>query len=161
MTLLLPDISEFQPGADLAGVKRLNGGAVILRVAYGTSHPDAAFARHRQAAAALGYSYTGLYQYLVAGQDAVAQAREFVRLVGRLGPHEVAILDLEEGAGNQAPRASQWATLVDGTLGGVSWLYSGLAFAEEHGLAPVFAGKRHRWVAGEGSGEPSIGRTMR
>jgi hypothetical protein len=30
MTLLLPDFSEFQPGADLAGVKRMNGGAAIL-----------------------------------------------------------------------------------------------------------------------------------
>jgi GH25 family lysozyme M1 (1,4-beta-N-acetylmuramidase) len=160
MTLLLPDFSEFQPGADLAGVKRLNGGAVILRVAYGTSHPDAAFARHRAAAASLGYSFCGLYCYLVAGQDAVAQAREFIRLVGRLGSHEVAILDLEEGAGNQAPRASQWATLVDGTLGGMSWLYSGLAFAEEHGLGPVFAGKRHTWVAAYGNTEPSLGHTL-
>lgn len=160
MTLLLPDISEFQPAADLAAIKRLNGGAIILRVAYGTAHPDEAFARHRAAAASLGYSFCGLYQYLVAGQDAVAQAREFIRLVGRLAPHEVAILDLEEGAGNQAPRAARWAALVDGTLGGMSWLYSGLSFAEEHGLAPVFAGKRHTWVAAYGSTEPSLGHTL-
>jgi GH25 family lysozyme M1 (1,4-beta-N-acetylmuramidase) len=160
MTLLLPDFSEFQAGADLAGVKRMNGGAVILRAAYGTSHPDAAFASHRAAAASLGYSFCGLYQYLVAGQDAVTQAREFIRLAGRLAPHEVAILDLEEGDGDQAPRAAQWATLVDGTLGGMSWLYSGLDFAQEHGLAPVFAGKRHTWVAAYGDTEPSLGHTL-
>ena len=160
MTLLLPDFSEFEPGADMAGVKRMNGGAVILRAAYGASHPDTAFARLRAEAASLGFAFCGLYQYLVAGQDAVAQAREFIRLVGKLAPHEVAILDLEEGGGDQAPRAAQWATLVDGTLGGMSWLYSGLDFAQAHGLGPVFAGKRHTWVAAYGDVEPSLGHTL-
>ncbi len=160
MTLLLPDLSEFQPDADLAGIKGMNGGAVILRACYGTSHPDAAFARHRAAAASLGYQFTGLYQYLVAGQDAVEQAREFIRLAGRLAPHEVAILDLEEGDGDQAPRAAQWAALVDGTLGGTSWLYSGLSFAQDHGLGPVFAGPRHTWVAAYGDTEPDLGHTL-
>lgn len=160
MTLLLPDLSEFQASADLAGIKRLNGGAVILRAAYGTGHPDAAFTRHRVAAGSLGFAFTGIYQYLVAGQDAAAQARAFVRTVGHLGPHEVAILDLEEGTGNQAGRAAQWAAIVDGTLGGMSWLYSGLDFARSHGLAPVFASARHTWVAAYGNTEPSLGHTL-
>jgi hypothetical protein len=158
--LLLPDISEFQPSADLAGIKKLNGGAVILRVAYGESHPDTVFARHRAAASALGFAFTGLYQYLAAGQDAAAQARAFISLTGRLAPHEVAILDLEEGDGDQAGRAATWAGIVDSSLGGVSWLYSGLAFAQEHGLAPVFSGPRHTWVAAYGDTEPSLGHTL-
>jgi len=167
MTLLLPDLSEFQSSADLAGIKKLNGGAVILRAAYGQFHPDKAFAKHRASAASLGYSFTGLYQYLVAGQDAAAQAEEFVRLVGKLGPHEVAILDLEEGSGNQAGRAEAWASVVDKAFGlaGLplnrrSWLYSGEAFAEESGLGPVFAGARHTWVAAYGSVEPTLGHTL-
>ena len=167
MTLLLPDFSEFQPDADLAGVKKLNGGAVILRAAYGQFHPDKTFAKHRAQAASLGYSFCGLYQYLVAGQGAVAQAQAFVEIVGKLGPHEVAILDLEEGTGNQANRAMAWSTVVDKAFGLAelplnrrSWLYSGEAFAEESGLGPIFAGARHTWVAAYGSTEPTIGHTL-
>ena len=70
--LLLPDLSEFQPGADMAGIKASNGGAAIIRAAYGDAHPDQVFARLRAAAA--GYRFLGLYQYIVAGQDITAQA---------------------------------------------------------------------------------------
>lgn len=167
MTLLLPDLSEFQPGADLAGVKRMNGGAVILRVAYGTSHPDATFAPHRATAARLGYSFTGLYHYLTAAQDAATQAHAFVRLVGHLGQHEIPVLDLEEGAGNQSARAAAWLGVVDEAFGlnclplhGRSWLYSGENFAEEQGLGPLFASLRHTWVAAHRNTEPTLGHTL-
>jgi GH25 family lysozyme M1 (1,4-beta-N-acetylmuramidase) len=166
-TLLLPDVSEFQSSADLRGIKKANGGAVILRACYGASHPDKVFARYRATAAALGYSFTGLYQYLTAGQDATAQAEAFCKLVGKLGPHEIPMLDLEEGSGNQAVRAGIWHTYVDGNLGLAclplpqrSWLYSGLNFAETHGLAPVFASARRTWVAAYGSTEPKLGHTL-
>ena len=166
-TLLLPDLSEFQSSADLAGIKKMNGGAIILRVAYGTSHPDKVFARYRAQATALGFAFVGCYQYLVAGQDATAQANAFLKLVGHLGPHDVPILDLEEGAGNQSGRAAQWAAAVDGALGLAplprpkrSWLYSGESFAQEHGLGPVFAGARHTWVAAYRNTEPTLGHTL-
>lgn len=165
--LLLPDLSEFQPSADLAGIKKMNGGAIVLRVAYGTSHPDATFAPHRATAAKLGYGFTGLYHYLTAAQDAATQAHTFVRLVGKLGPHEVPILDLEEGIGNQAARAAAWLSVVDEAFGlsalplpKRSWLYSGEDFAQGHGLGPVFAGTRHTWVAAYRSTEPTLGHTL-
>lgn len=167
MLLLLPDLSEWQPDADLAGIKAANGGAVILRAAYGADHPDQVFTRYRAEAAALGYSFTGLYQFLRADQDAVAQARAFCSVVRELAPHEVPVLDLEEGDGDQAARASQWFTLADGLLGlGArpvperSWLYSYLDFAEEHGLASIFDGPRRTWVAAYGPDEPSLGHSL-
>jgi len=167
MTLLLPDFSEFQPGADMASVKRMNGGAVILRAAYGTSHPDATFAPHRAAAARLGYGFTGLYHYITAAQDAATQAHAFVRLVGKLGAHEIPVLDLEEGTGNQSARAAAWFGVVDEAFGLTrmplnkrSWLYSGESFAGSSGLGPVFAGARHTWVAAYRSTEPTIGHTL-
>lgn len=167
MTLLLPDVSEFQPGADLGGIKRMNGGAIVLRVAYGTSHPDATFAPHRATAAKLGYGFTGLYHYLTAAQDAATQAHTFVRLVGKLTPHEVPILDLEEGGGDQSGRAAAWLGVVDEAFGlstlppgKRSWLYSGEAFAQEQGLGPVFASPRHTWVAAYRSTEPTIGHSL-
>jgi len=167
MTLLLPDISEFQPSADLGGIKKLNGGAIILRACYGTSHPDATFAPHRATAAKLGYSFVGCYQYLTAAQDPAAQAHKFVQMVGHLGPHEVPALDLEEGIGNQSARAAAWFSVVDDAFGLTplplnkrSWLYSGEAFAQGHGLGPVFAGARHTWVAAYRGTEPTIGHTL-
>jgi hypothetical protein len=165
MTLLLPDLSEFEPGADMHGIKAVNGGAAIVRACYGTSHPDKVFTRLR--AAASGFAFLGIYGYLAAGQDAAAQAHAFVKIVGELGAHEIPILDLEEGSGNQAARAAAWASVVDEAFGltclplnGRSWLYSGMAFAQEHGLGPVFAGARHTWVAAYRSTEPTIGHTL-
>jgi GH25 family lysozyme M1 (1,4-beta-N-acetylmuramidase) len=165
--LLLPDISEYQPNANLDGIKVMNGGAVILRAAYGAGHPDAAFAKHRAAAAAAGFSFVGIYQYLVAGQDAAAQAEAFCRITGKLAPHETAILDLEEGTGNQAVRAAIWLTYVDNAVGRAawpldcrSWVYSGEDYAETHGLAELFASPRRTWVAAYGDTEPSLGHTL-
>lgn len=159
MTVLLPDLSEFQRGADMPGIRRVNGGAAIIRAAYGAHHPDHAFPHLR--AATLGYTFLGLYQYLVADQDVISQARAFCDLIGTLSPHEVPILDLEEGTGNQADRAASWLAHVGGKLGKVPWLYSGLSFAETHGLAPIFSSPNiHTWVAAYGSVEPSLGHTL-
>jgi Glycosyl hydrolases family 25 len=167
MLLLLPDCSEFQPSADLAGIKRLNGGAVILRAAYGTSHPDKVFARYRAQAASFGYSFCGIYHYVTAGEDITAQALAFTKIVGRLAPNEIPILDLEEGDGDQEARANTWLSLVDMTFGlslrplnERSWLYSGEDYAQTAGLAPIFASARHTWVAAYGSTEPSLGHTL-
>lgn len=156
--LLLPDFSEFQPNASMSGVAKVNGGAAIIRACYGAAHPDKAFAALRAAAA--GFRFLGIYQYLVAGQDVAAQAAAFLKLVGKLAPHEVAIVDLEEGAGNQWPRADQWYSTVDKALGKPSWVYSGDDFAREHGLSAIFASARHTWVAAYGSTEPSLGHTL-
>jgi Glycosyl hydrolases family 25 len=156
--LLLPDFSEFQVNADMGGVAKLNGGAAIIRACYGAARPDKAFARLRAAAAS--YRFLGIYQYLVAGQDAGVQAQAFLKVVGRLAPHEVAILDLEEGAGDQEPRAAAWLAAVDLAMARPSWLYSGDDFALGHGLEPVFAGPRHTWVAAYGTTEPALGHTL-
>lgn len=165
MTLLLPDVSEFQPHTDMRGVKAANGGAAIIRACYGTSHPDAVFAKLR--AAASGFAFLGIYMYLTAAQDAATQAHTFVRLVGHLGPHEVPVLDLEEGSGNQSARAAAWLGVVDEAFGlsplplnKRSWLYSGENFAQEHGLGPLFASPRHTWVAAYRGTEPTIGHSL-
>jgi GH25 family lysozyme M1 (1,4-beta-N-acetylmuramidase) len=167
MTLLLPDVSEWQTHVDLGGIKKMNGGAVILRAAYSLSHPDATFGPRRAEAAKLGYLYTGIYHYITAAADATAQAHKFVQLVGKLAPHEVPILDLEEGMGDQSGRAAAWFGVVDEAFGlslmplnKRSWLYSGEDFAQGHGLGPVFASARHTWVAAYRNTEPTLGHTL-
>lgn len=163
--LLLPDFSEFQPGASMSGVRSANGGAAIIRAAYGASHPDKVFARLR--AAASDFPFLGLYHYVRQDQDITAQAKAFLQITGKLAPNEIPVLDLEEGAGNQEARANAWHAVVDEGLGLASrplnersWLYSGLDFAETAGLAPIFASARHTWVAAYGSTEPSLGHTL-
>jgi Glycosyl hydrolases family 25 len=155
---LLPDLSEFQPDADMAGIAKQNGGAAIIRACYGGAHPDKVFAKFRKAAA--GYRFLGLYQYLVAGQDVIAQARAFCSIAGHLAAYEVPIVDVEEGAGSQYQRAIDWCGHVDRQLGKRSWVYSGVAFAEAHGLASIFASSRHTWVAAYSQAEPSLAHTL-
>src|SRR6266702_3557312 len=106
MTVLLPDLSEFQPRADMPGIKAKNGGAAIIRACYGTHHPDAAF--HGLRSAARDFAFLGIYQYIRAAQDIPAQADAFCSIVGQLGPHEFPVADLEEGEGDQAARAAEW-----------------------------------------------------
>lgn len=173
MTLLLPDVSEFQSPAsgnapNWAGIKAQNGGAAIIRVGYGNNHLDGMLVSNRAAIKARKFAFCGLYQYLRAGQDAASQAHAFIGWIGpHLNPWEIPVLDLEEGDGNQAARANQWLGIIDAQYGlsalplpKRSWLYSGEAFAQEQGLGPIFAGARHTWVAAYRNTEPTLGHTL-
>ncbi len=153
MTLLLPDLSEFQPNADMCAIKAMNGGGAILRVGYGNAHLDKSLVKHRAAAA--GFSFLGLYLYLRANQDVHSQAAAFIKWIGpHLNSGEIPILDLEEGSGDQSGRAAQWFGIIDAEYGLAklslnrrSWLYSGQNFAVSAGLTPVFRSARRTWVA--------------
>jgi len=158
--LHVPDVSEFQSDVTWPKVKARNGGAAIIRVSYGTGHEDILWSQGRRASAeAAGMRALGFYHYLVAGQDALAQAQVFVRLVGSLKPGQFAVLDLEEGSGDQSGRANTFLGYCDKhlTYAGYqgAWLYSGASFAAAQGLGPIFASKRHTWVAAYPNSYPS------
>jgi hypothetical protein len=90
-----------------------------------------------------------------------ASGPRFCAIVGKLLPAEIPILDLEEGSGSQAGRAAEWLAIVGTELGKRPWLYSGLSFAETHGLTAIFNGPEiHTWVAAYGSQEPALGHTL-
>jgi hypothetical protein len=173
MTIKLPDVSEFQTGGsapDWAGIKAMNGGAGIIRVGYGDAHLDHMFVANYTALKKNGYRFMGLYHYLVAGQDVPSQAAKFCEWVGpksAVAPGTVFILDLEEGAGNQATRANQWLDMVDAHYGlnsqplnKRSWLYSYTSFVTSHSLSAIFASTRHTWIAAYQTITPSIGHTL-
>jgi hypothetical protein len=112
----------------------------------------------------------GLYQYLVAGQDPVAQATAFCNWIGppsAVAPGTVFILDLEEGNGDQSVRANAWHDKVD-TFYGLknkplnerSWLYSYTSFVASHNLGGIFASNRHTWVAAYQASPPALGHTL-
>ena len=170
---LLPDVSEYQTGPstpDWAGIKKQNGGAGICRVGYGHSHLDHMFVSNYTAMKHQRFSFTGLYQYIVAGQDITAQARAFCAWIGppsAIAPGTVLIADLEEGGGDQLGRANAWLGHVDHYYGldrqplpARSWLYAGASFAADHGLTPIFASQRHTWVAAYSAAEPRLGHTL-
>lgn len=150
--LHLPDVSEFQPDVDWATVAAHNGGVAIIRALYGGERVDRLWAEgRRQSARAHKIHPLGIYQYLRKDEDALAQAEAFVKLVGQLEVGEFAVLDLEEGAGDQSPRAKAWFDHVDAHLTypgyNGAWLYSDEAMLNA-GLNE-FLTKSHRpiWVA--------------
>ncbi len=164
--LILPDVSEYQPNVDWADVVKANGGAAIIRAMYGSQHVDAAWygGARRTSAHQAGVKVLGIYQYLVAAQPVAPQAEAFISLVGKLQPGEFAVLDLEEGTGDQSERAKAWFAAVDAKLtypgyrGG--WLYSDAAFFEEHNLMGIADSSRHTWVAAYSSTPPSVPHTL-
>ena len=162
MSLLIPDVSEFQAPSNgnapnWAGIKAQNGGAAIIRVGYGNAHLDHMFVSNYTDLKANGFDFIGLYHYLRADQDVISQAVAFCNWVGpvsSLAPGSIPMLDLEEGSGNQSGRADQWFAIVDAHFGldklsldKRSWIYSGNSFANTQGLAPIFNSARHSWVA--------------
>jgi len=173
MTILLPDVSEFQTGAsapDWAGIKAKNGGAGIIRVGYGNAHLDHMFVSNYTAMKNHEYKFMGLYQYLRKDQDPVSQAEAFCKWIGpksAVAPGTVFILDLEEGDGNQAARAQSWLNSVDTfyglngqTMDKRSWLYSYTSFVTAHGLTSIFSSQRHTWIAAYQNSPPIIGHTL-
>lgn len=171
MSLLLPDVSEFQAPANgnapnWAGIKKQNGGAGIIRVGYGTAHLDHMFVTNYTALKANKYSFMGLYHYLRQDQDAAAQAAQFCAWVGpasAVAPGTAFMCDLEEGSGSQLARANTWLSHVDSFYGLTkfplnvrSWLYSGQSFAVESGLSPIFNSARRTWVASYKSTETGL-----
>lgn len=152
----LADISEFQPSISDAAYLAWSQ-AIVIRAAYGASHADHAWYGGQRRALLLqgGAKFLGIYQYLVASQDPVAQAKALVSILGgKLNTGEKIICDIEEGGGSQAARWSSWAHVISTELGDPPWNYSGLFFAGSAGIAPV------DWVAAYQRTEPSTKHTL-
>ena len=124
--------------------------AIIIRAAYGAHHDDRAWfgGDRRKQLHDNGIRYLGMYQYIVAGQDIVQQAKAFCNLVKVMRPGEDLWADIEEGGGNQQGRWQTWAHVVHDSLGWAPRDYSGRFFARDHGLQPV------KWVASYTTTEP-------
>jgi hypothetical protein len=149
--IILADFSEYQPDiADAAYLAWSKAG--IIRAMYGSQHDDGAWygGARRDGLHAGGIRFLGVYQYLVAGQDAAVQAHALVNLVGHLRPGEKLICDIEEGpAAQQAARFRQWSAVITAAYGrpAAPWCYAGLDFGAAAGLSP-------QWVAAYRNTEP-------
>lgn len=148
--VFLADISEFQP--DIADAAYLAWSkAIIIRAMYGDARDDAAWygGQRRDLLHQGGAVFLGIYQYVVPGQDAAAQARALVSLLGPLRPGELPVADLETGGPGQQARWEAWAAVIKDAYGISPWLYSGLDFARAHGLSP-------QWVAAYQESPPQV-----
>jgi hypothetical protein len=145
----VPDVSEFQPDIHDAVLLKWTK-AVIIRAMYGSVHDDKAWfgGQRRAQLHQQGAVFVGIYQYVVADQSAVVQAKALLDLIGPLRPGEMIFGDFEEGAGNQSGRWQAWAKTIHAGTGEQPRLYSGLAYAASHGLAPD-------WVAAYQRREPA------
>lgn len=86
------DISEFQPVEDWVAYGKAS--PIVCVRAHNGYRPDNCWTSHRDGARA-HVNYPGWYLYLVKNIDAAEQAREFVQLIGSLGPREWVMLDSE------------------------------------------------------------------
>jgi GH25 family lysozyme M1 (1,4-beta-N-acetylmuramidase) len=167
--LHLPDVSEYQPNVDFDRVvatqrrrwlrRRNRGGAAIVRVHNGYRVDNAWHGGARRAAAhKAGVKALGLYLYLPASANVRSAVNGFVAAVGRLLPGEFAVLDVEEGAGDQSKRAKLALRLLNRrlTYPGYhgAWLYSYGSFLAAHGLLALFESVRG-WIASYGAVEPA------
>jgi Glycosyl hydrolases family 25 len=141
---IVADISEFQGPIDWAAYGAAVPG-VIIRAHNGYRADNYWPANLAGARGHVGWR--GFYQYLPAGVDPAAAAHAFQAATGPLLPGEVAILDLEEGSGDQRGRRQAW---LDALRDPIEWTYSGLAFARAH-----LPGVRVEWLAAYGQGEPT------
>jgi hypothetical protein len=168
--LLLPDWSEFQARGSIGGVRKMNGGAIILR-AHNGYRADHSFAGFRRFTTSEKYAFTGIYQYLVHDVSVFTQAREFCDVIGTLHPWEIPILDIEDpkfpAHANLWTIADQWCDFVDTELGlkkfalsERAWVYSAPAFIEAHGLLPIFESQRRTWLGNYASKPAAIGHTL-
>ena len=141
--LYIADVSEFQtvnwPAYGAANP------AVIVR-AHNGWRADYKWAQN-VAGARSQCQWRGFYQYLPATVDPATAAHAFQATVGPLQLGEVAILDIEEGTGDQRARRTAWLSALQDP---VEWTYTGLAFAQAH-----LAGVSVEWIAAYGQSEPA------
>lgn len=144
--ITIADISEFQPSFD-ADPYLASGHPVIIVRAHNGSRPDHTMPGRRDYVRSKPFTAVGYYQYLLQTIDPVTQARAFITTIGKLAENEFAILDHEEGGGNQTPRAEAWLGVVDEWAGFPSSLYSGSAFLNSQLGGPSRWGRRPLWIA--------------
>lgn len=160
--LVFADVSEYQGAVDWAAYAAGGYPAAVARVSYGTTHVDLQADRNIDGMRA-SLPCRGFYGYLVASEDPAAQAAVFCRVLaahGGLKPGEFVAVDVEEGSGNQEPRAAAWLAAVNQTLHVTAQQdveYSGLDFVATHGgWVPGVT----RWVAAYQTVEPQVDQTL-
>jgi GH25 family lysozyme M1 (1,4-beta-N-acetylmuramidase) len=153
MSIRMADVSEFQPNVD-AGAYVAGGYTVLIVRAHNGYRLDNMWPSRRDYLRQYPFVALGYYQYLAQSRDAAGQARALIDCVGPLAANEFLVCDIEEGGGNQVPRAEAWFSVVDGHHGFPATLYSGLSFCRDHLGGWARWATRPRWLAAYQTSEP-------
>lgn len=140
------DISEWQSSFD-ADAYLKGGHKVVIVRAHSGYKPDKMMPARRDYVRSKPFDSVGYYIYLAKDRDAAQQAREFISVIGQLRGNEFAALDLEEGAGNQVPRAEAFFKVTDPWAKMLTTLYSGSSMLNSQLGGTARWGKRPLWIA--------------
>lgn len=160
------DVSGWQGQVDWGAVQRSGRSFAFAKATEGTTFVDRTFAANRAGMGQAGLVLRGFYHFARPDRNtAAAEADNFLRTVGTLGPGEVAVLDLEvapsPGVGDWA---AEWLARVHQATGRMPILYSYqsylyeiptsrltqyplwvAAWGEDNGLVPATQPRTDRW----------------
>lgn len=146
--LLFPDISEFQPHADIVGIRQQTG-AISARLAYGirSDHmmPDRINQIRSQKFAAV------MYYHFLTSDSVLAQLREVSSVLTHLEPGEGVFLDWEKDGSYTPPLAQRDAMIsaLNQYYGQPTGLYSSASFLKDNPTP-------EDWIASYGVSEPTL-----
>ena len=120
------DVSSWQGSVDWGAVRRSGRLFAFAKATEGQTFVDNTFATNRVEMAANGMVLRGFYHFARPDRNsAAAEAAHYLRTVGRLGPGEVPVLDLEVAPGpGVGDWAAEWLALVAKGTGRTPVLYS-------------------------------------
>lgn len=153
MDLFIPDISEWQVGANTAAWRKAGGQAVIARVCYGTRN-DAAMVARRNSLRAEGFEVVGWYLFLRTAHSIMDQINAFRVVIPTLQPYEFVVVDWENDLDGTRPDVRMRDAVLnelDTLYGRTTW---GYGYAGELQAYPFSA--RPTWVAAYGLPEPAL-----
>lgn len=156
MSIRFCDISEFQEVFNANAYLKANNQVIICRTHNG-DRPDSRMPGRMAQLRTTPFVLVGWYLYLVQSRDSKAQATDFVNGIGRIRDNEFAIVDHEEGSGDQTGRCQAALSVVDQWAGRVTTLYSGQSFLKDHLGGVSHWGRRPLWIASyPNSGQPEL-----
>ncbi len=120
------DVSGWQGGVDWGAVRRSGRLFAFAKATEGQTFVDKTFLNNRLGMAGAGMVLRGYYHFARPDRNsAAAEAAHYLRTVGRLGPGEVPVLDLEVAPGpGVGDWAAEWLALVAKGTGRTPVLYS-------------------------------------
>jgi len=124
------DVSGWQGPVDWGAVRRSGRLFGFAKATEGATFVDDTFAANRAGMSLAGMTLHGFYHFARPDRNsAAAEAANFLRTVGAMGPGEVPVLDLEVGAGpGVGDWAAEWLRLVAQGTGRTPILYSYQSF---------------------------------
>ena len=120
------DVSAWQGQIDWGAVQRSGRLFAFAKATEGATFVDRTFAANRAAMGQAGLVLRGFYHFARPDRNtAAAEAANFLRTVGPLGPGEVAVLDIEVTPGpGIGDWAAEWLSRVHQATGRVPLIYS-------------------------------------